>query len=160
MKPLYEMTADMLEIRRLADEGVPEEQLQDTVELLEGDFNAKVDACLKIVANLQAEADMLKAEIASFTERKKAAEGSVERLKQYIKKCMVSAGIDKAGVLKSATITKPRKVVHLSDESALPSSFVEMVPKIDKRGIEKALKDGEAVSGAELVDSEPGLRIK
>ena len=160
MKPLYEMTADMLEIQRLADEGVPMEQLQDTVDILSGDFNAKVDACLQVVANLQAEADMLKAEIDKMAERKKSSESSVERLKQYVKKCMSSAGIDKAGGLKMATLTKPRKVVQIGDESVLPPQFVAMVPKIDKRAIEAALKGGELVSGAELVDSEPGLRIK
>lgn len=160
MKPLYEMTADMLEIQRLADEGVPIEQLQDTVELLSGDFNSKVDASLQVVANLQAEADMLKAEIDRLTERKKSAEASAERLKQYVKQCMTSAGITKAGSLKMATITKPSKVVQISDESSLPTQFVSMVPKIDKRAIESALKDGESVSGAELVDSEPGLRVK
>lgn len=160
MKPLYEMTADMLEIQRLADEGVPMEQLQDTAEVLSGDFNSKVDACLQVVANLQAEADMLKTEIDKLAERKKSAEASAERLKQYVKQCMVSAGINKAGSLKMATITKPRKVVQISDESSLPTQFVSMVPKIDRRAIEVALKDGESVSGAELVDSEPGLRIK
>ena len=160
MRPLYVLTGELSQIQQLADDGVPMAQLADTLELINAEFDSKIDACLMVIANLQAEADMCKAEAQAFSERKKAAESQVESLKRYVKDCMAKSGKDKAGSVKQATLTKPCKVVQISDESALPASFCTMSIKIDKRAIESALKGGELVSGAELVDSEPGLRIK
>lgn len=43
--------------------------------------------------------------------------------------------------------------VNVLDEKALPPTFlVPQPPKVDKTGISKALKNGETVSGAELIE--------
>jgi len=162
MKPLYELTGDLMQIQALADEGVPLEQLADTLELIGADFDAKVDACLQVMANLEAEADMCKAQEQAFAARRKAAETQAENLKRYVKDCMAKAGKDKAGGLKVATLTKPRKVVQIDDESVLPAEYLQQVVtvKTDKKAIEEALKSGAEVPGAALVDSDYGLRIK
>ena len=162
MKPLYILTGELSQIQQLADDGVPIEQLTDTLELIEAEFDEKIDACLMVIANLQAEADMCKAEAHAFSDRKKAAENQVESLKRYIKDCMAKSGKDKAGHLKLATLTKPRKVLQIVDESLLPEQYrAEVVSyTTDKKAIEQALKDGGEVAGAALVDSDYGLRIK
>lgn len=162
MKPLYELTGELAQIQQMADEGVPMEQLADTLDLIGAEFDHKVDGCLRVMANLQAEADMLKAEEKALSDRRKSAENQADNLKRYIKDCMIKAGKDKAGELKLATLTKPRKVLQISDESALPELYREQVIsyKTDKKAVEQALKDGVEVPGAVLVDSDYGLRIK
>ena len=162
MKPLYELTGELAQIQQMADDGVPLEQLADTLDLIGAEFDQKIDACLSVIANLQAEAEMCKAEAQAFSDRKKAAETQAENLKRYVKDCMAKSGKDKAGHLKLATLTKPRKVLQISDESALPESYREQVVsyKTDKKAVEQALKDGVEVPGAALVDSDYGLRIK
>jgi len=162
MKPLYEISGQFSQLQQMIDDGTPLEDLVDTLDMLNMEFDAKIDNCLKVMANLSAEADMLKAEAAALSERKKAVEAQSERMKQYIKDCMAKAGVSSAGGVKKATLTKPRKILHLIDEDGLPEQYREQVVswKTDKKAIEAALKAGEVISGAELVDSEPGLRIK
>lgn len=162
MKPLYTLTGELSQIQQLADDGVPMEQLTDTLELIGAEFDEKVDACLMVIANLQAEADMCKAEAQAFSDRKRASENQIESLKRYVKDCMAKSGKDKSGHLKLATLTKPRKVLQISDESLLPEQYRTQVVSYttDKKAIEQALKDGGEVAGAVLVDSDYGLRIK
>lgn len=162
MKKLYEITGQLGQLQEMIDDGQPLDELADTLDMLNLEFDAKIDGCLKVVANLSAEAEMLKTEAAALTERKRSAEAQVESLKRYIKDCMAKAGVSKAGGIKQATLTLPRKILHISDDDAIPKDYCEQVVtwKTDKKAIESALKAGDVVPGAELIDSEPGLRIK
>lgn len=162
MKPLYELTGDLQQIQALADEGVPMEQLQDTIDLIDADFDAKVESCVMVIANQQGYIDALKAEEKALAERRKAAENQAENLKRYVKDCMIKADKTKAGTIKQATLTKPRKVLSIFDEEKLSDEYRQQVIsyKTDKKAIETKLKAGEEVAGAELVDSDYGLRIK
>lgn len=162
MKPLYEISGQFIQLQQMIDDGTPLEDLADTLDMLNMEFDAKIDNCLKVMANLSAEADMLKAEAAALSERKKAVEAQSERMKQYVKDCMAKAGVSKAGGVKVATITAPRKILSITDNASIPKDYCERVISwsADKKAIEAALNAGEVISGAELVDSEPGLRIK
>ena len=162
MKPLYELTGERAQIQSMADDGVPLEQLTDTLELISAEFDSKVEACLMVIENQQAYAEALKSQEKAFSDRRKAAETQAENLKRYVKDCMTKAGKDKAGSIKVATLTKPRKVLRLLNEDGLPEQYREQVIsyKTDKKAIEQALKDGVEVAGAALVDSDYGLRIK
>lgn len=162
MKPLYELTGDLAQIQQMADDGVPLDQLTDTLELIGAELDAKVEACLMVIENQVAYADALKAQEKAFAERRKAAETQSENLKRYVKDCMAKAGKDKAGSIKVATLTKPRKVLYIVNDGDLPDEYRQQVVRytIDKKAIEQQLKDGVEVSGAELVDSDYGLRIK
>ena len=161
MKPLYEISGQFSQLQKMIDDGTPLEDLADTLDMLNMEFDAKIDNCLKVMANLSAEAEMLKTEAAALSEREKTVEAQSERMKRYIKDCMAKAGVSKAGGVKMATLTAPRKVLRIDDD-AIPTDYCEQVIswKVDKKAIESALKSGETVPGAELVDSEPGLRIK
>lgn len=162
MKPLYEITGDLGQIQAMVDEGVPLDQLSDTLELINSDFDSKVEACVMVIENQLAYADALKYQERAFSERRKAAETQADNLKRYVKDCMARAGKDKAGKIKTATLTKPRKVLSIINEDGLPQKYREQVIsyQIDKKAIEQALKDGIEISGAELIDSDFGLRIK
>ena len=75
---------------------------------------------------------------------------------------MIKADKTKAGTIKQAILTKPRKVLSIADEEKLSDEYRQQVIsyKTDKKAIEAKLKAGEKVAGAELVDSDYGLRIK
>lgn len=162
MKKLYEITGQLSQLQEMIDNGQPLDELADTLDMLNLEFDAKIDGCLKVVTNLSAEAEMLKVEAAALAERKRSAEAQVESLKRYIKDCMAKAGVSKAGGIKQATLTKPRKMLHIIDETKIPAAYIEEVVtiKVDKKAIEAKLKADELVEGAELIDQEPSLRIK
>lgn len=98
---------------------------------------------------------------ADIAERQARYERQVEGYRALIKSVMIAADMDKL-TLPEATVSvlKPRTVVEITDENALPQGFVEIrrVPK--KAEIKKALEDGEPVPGAALGLSEESLMVR
>jgi len=60
---LYELTGEWLSLMEMADDPELDEQaFQDTTEALEGDIDEKVENICKMIKNMEADADALKAE--------------------------------------------------------------------------------------------------
>lgn len=78
-----------------------------------------------------------------------------------LKSLLIAADVDKV-TLPDATvsITKPRVVVEITDEAAVPQGFVEIrrIPK--KAEIKKALEAGEIIPGAALGLSDDGIMVR
>ena len=100
--------------------------------------------------NLKSDVIALDAEEKAFKARKDAAKKKAEQLSGYL-----------ASVLNGEKVTgtdfaiswRKSTAVNVTDEKAIPPTFlIPQPPKVDKTGISKALKNGEAVSGAELVE--------
>ena len=159
MASIYEMTAQGRALYELlqADE-IDEQTFADTLEAMGA--AEKVEAYCKVIKQLQSDAEMYKGEIDRLTARKKTAENGVERMKAALLMFLQQTGQDKVKAGTFSVYTATTQVVQINDEKALPCFYlVEQPPKVDKIGIKKALKDGETVAGAELVNN-TGVRIK
>ena len=159
MPSLYELTQDVMYLQSLLENGEIEEQVyKDSVEGLCIDHKFE-DICM-VIKNLEAKAQAFKTEIDRMTSRKRTLENSVQRLKDSMlnhlvvaNETKVDAGVFTVGIGKS-------KSVFLTNESAIPKEYLIPQPnKIDKAAISKALKAGEDVEGAVLVEN-PFLTIR
>lgn len=138
------------------------EEMTDNLSVLEGDFNEKVDSCLYALKNLQARSDSLKAAVSDLQGKKRTADAQVDRLKDYIRACMVGADVTKAGTgLFTAGISNGQSSVIVDNPDSLPDEFkftsITITP--DKKALAEALKAG-AVEGARLEEGKPTLRIR
>jgi len=92
---------------------------------------------------------------------KRARENAIERLKDYAYKAMQHMGKDKiTGEMGSISIRKPSQVVQIDDESKIPNEFVFFAKSIEKAKLKEALKHGEIIEGARLVDGSRSITIK
>lgn len=86
--------------------------------------------------------------------RAKAAERKAERIDWYMLNCARAAG----GEIKTDTITvKVRKCpasVEILDEGDIPEAYWKVTRSLDKTAIKEAIKAGEYVPGAALVQRE------
>lgn len=159
MATLYELTAEAKTLYELLQaEEIDEQTFADTLEAMGA--GEKVESCCKVIKQFQSDVDMFKSEIERLTARKKTAENGVDRMRNALLTFMQQTGQDKvkAGTFTVATATT--QAVNITDEKAIPCVYlVEQPPKIDKVSIKKALKDGEVVSGAELINN-TGVRIR
>lgn len=159
---LYSMTDQYQQaFLDLADSDIPEDAINDTLEALEGELTIKAANVAAFVLNLEAEAEKIKAAEERIAVRRKALEAKAKRIRAYLKENMERAGIKKIPALDGsfcATLTAPRASVVISNEIALPSSFIKLVRTPDKAAIAAALKDGQEVPGAHL-EHNAGLRI-
>lgn len=130
----------------------------EKLDALQIEKDKKIENVACWIKNLIAEAQSIKAEEQSLAERRKAKENTVERLKQYLSNVLEATPFESA----RAKITFRRSTaVNITDESKLADAFKksETVVKIDKKAIGEALKLGEIVDGAELVENQ-NIQIK
>lgn len=159
MATLYELTEQATALYELLQsEEIDEQTFNDTLEAMGA--SEKVEAYCKLIKQLQSDAEMFKSEIDRLTARKKTAENAVDRMKNALLAFLQFSGQDKVKAGSFSVSTATTQAVNITDEKAIPCIYlVEQPPKIDKAGIKKALKAGEEISGAELIDNK-GVRIK
>lgn len=155
---LYEISDQFRQLEELDD--LPDEAIADTLEALTGEFEEKSIAVASQFKNLGSDADQLDAAIKELQARKRTIVNRQNSLKEYLRMNMERTGIKKVQhALFNITLTKPRQVVHIIDDTKLPEDYTKVVTSPDKTLILKALKDGFAVEGAELGEGQAGIRI-
>lgn len=159
MATLYELTETAKALYELLQtEEIDEQTFIDTLEAMGA--GEKVESYCKVIKQCQSDIELFKSEIDRLTARKKTAENGVDRMKAALLMFMQQTGQDKVKAGTFAVSTATTQAVQITDENAIPRDYlVEQPPKIDKIGIKKALKNGETVTGAELVNNE-GVRIR
>ncbi len=161
MTDLYELTEQYKKLAELAnDPEVPAEAIADTIEGLEGEFNAKAVSVTHVLRNASADIESLDTEIKRLEARKKVIKNGQDRLKEYLRSNMEASGITKIDCpLFTITLAKGRDICVVENEKELPSEFIVTTTRPDKTALLKALKDGP-VNGAHIEKSKPSLRIK
>lgn len=122
----------------------------------------KIEGCLLAMKNIKAEAEAIKAEIDSLTERKKTAEKRAEWLKEYVAKSLNGESFETARVKASyrKSYILEYNGVEGKELEVTPVRFLkETAPKIDKDGIKKALKAGEEIPGY-YIAAKMNLQVK
>jgi tRNA G10 N-methylase Trm11 len=160
MTSLYKLTN---EYRELENMDLDAETLADTLESLEGEFDAKADAICHVLANLQAMEVSSAKEVARLLVRSKGFGDRQDKLKDYLRESMEKLGKKK---IESAKFTincvAGRDKVNVLDESEISTMYFTIIPeteKLDKKMLLEELKKGD-VKGAELIKSKSSLRIK
>lgn len=153
MSSLYELTQDVMYLQALLEEGeIDDGVYADSIESLCVDD--KIENICKVMKNLEAKAAAYKAEIDRMNARKKTLENGVERLKESIKNYMVLSNSKKIEAGLFTVSLGKSKSVSIWDETGIPEEFLIHQPsKVNKAAISKALKAGEIVAGAELVEN-------
>lgn len=156
---LFEMTVAASELYALLTNGEIDEQIfEDTLAAM--GTAEKLESYCKVIRQLEADAEMLKAEKDRIEKKKKTAENSIDRMKKAVADFMNAQGTKKATAGTFTVALSESKAVKVLDESKVPEMFfVKQDPKIDKKTILKLLRDGKTVEGCELQTNE-GVRIK
>lgn len=168
MSRLYELTSDLLALQEMLEENVDEQVLIDTLEAVQGEYETKLEAYCKVIKNLEADMEALKAEAKRLTDKRKVLENNVDRLKKAMFDSMKATGTDKVkGQLFSVSIQRNGGVVPIIYDkdnkkitANLPDELVEVVetPKLDV--IREWLESGNAVEGFTLGERGESLRIR
>nr|UVX73238.1 MAG: hypothetical protein [Bacteriophage sp.] len=157
---LYEIDgriAQVIENGFALDEATGEVFTCDELEELEASREAKLEAVGLFIKDLNAEVAAFKAEEKALTERRKAKERRVEQLKEYLAFSMQAHGDKKLDTPKVRLSFRKSTRIEITDEKLVPDEFktVETVVKIDKKklgaAIDKAMKDGGSIKGAEHI---------
>lgn len=151
MANLYEIDTKIMEcMANCIDPETGEIINTEQLEALQMERQTKLENVALYIKNLKADAAMYKAEKQAFAERQAAAERKAESLTEWLKKALDG---QKFKTEKAEVNFRKTQKVEVIDIWELNEDFVKYSdPMPDKAAIKRAIKAGEEVNGAKLID--------
>lgn len=164
MAKLYEIKNEFNELLLMADEqGLSLDDIKDTMDGIEFEFEEKADSTAKMIKTLIADADSVKAEKDRLAKRETALRNSADNLKKYLETMMLEVKKKKfKTTLFSFNIQKNPKTVKVEVEELLLKKYLIKQPdKVNRKQLLDDLKAGvlEENENMRLVQTE-SLRIR
>lgn len=154
MSTLYEINEQILRCVKDGDMVVDTEtgEVIDMAALdaLQMERDEKLTNIGKWILDLKADAKAIREREISLAERRKAKENKAEQLMDYMNMILAGKKFECADFKASY---RKSQAVEVTDAEKIPAPYlIIQEPKVDKAGIKKALKAGEEVPGAKLVE--------
>ena len=151
---LYEITQEALYLSTLLETEELTPELEEALIINQDQLQAKAVNYAKVIANYQAESDAIDQEIKRLKAMKDNREKKIEWLKESVKKAMLVSGIEKVESPLFKLSVRRSEAVEVDLVEALPNAFqnVKNVVTADKVAIKEAIKRGENITGARLVE--------
>lgn len=162
MANIYELTNDFMQVQEMIESGEYDfETLQNTLDCINYEIERKADGYARVIKNITAEIEGIKAEETRLSEKRNALENSVTQLKKSLETAMIQTNKRKFKTdLFSFNIQKNPPSVNITDDKKIPDEYKILQPdKIDNKAIIQALKEGAEFDWAELKQGE-SLRIR
>lgn len=165
MSTLYNLSEEYLQlinfIELSGDEEIPK-VIDEKLEQVEDDIDAKVENIAKIIQEKQGELEAIKYEADRLNRLKKRKENEIERLTEWAYSNLKRVGKKsiKSDIFDIKIKKNPPKV-NILDSTLIPEEYIKTKTStsIDKITLRRDLKEGLIVDGAELIQEEK-LQIK
>lgn len=152
---LYEITREAMELASLLETEELTPELEQALVINQDQLQAKANNYAKVIVNIQSDSDAIDAEIKRLKAMKESKERAITRLKEAVKNAMMVSSIEKIESPLFKLSIRKSESVEVDILEGLPSEFVNIknVVTPDKIAIKEAIKRGEFVLGARLVDN-------
>lgn len=129
--------------------------VEDTIASIEESMAEKYDNIWTFIKDLEAQVKLREEYIAAKRKEVKSYKAKIDSLKRYAIQEMNAINKKKIRTEHYTLSIRNSHCVAIKDESLIPKEFLEVqAPKIKKKEITKAFKNGKDVPGAEYVDSQ------
>lgn len=162
-KSLFGITEELLQIFENIeiDEETGELLNLEQLEEIQGEFDDKASNIALYIQELQAQAEAIKNKREALNDRQKSTTNKAERLKAYLSDMMNRAGKTKVETDDVRISFRKSESVDILDQSLIPQEYLNEKLTItpDKTEIKKAIKNGQDIAGAMLIENQ-NLQIK
>ncbi len=161
MTALYVLSSQYAALAEQLDRlELDEKTIADTIEAsgLTDDIQNKAQGVLMVATEATKYVPLIEMEIQRLKDLKAGRERVAQGLRDYLKSCMESAGIEKIECpLWKVSIQKNPPAVDIFDPMSIPAAYMTdpkpAPPAPDKALIKQAIKDGFEVPGARMIQS-------
>jgi hypothetical protein len=152
---LYQITKEALNLALILETEELTPELEQALILNQQQLQTKAGSYAKIIANYQANADGADAEIKRLKQYKEQNEKVVDRLKNALRESMLISGTDKLESEFFRFSVRRSEAVEVDLLEALPANYVteKTTKSADKVAIKEAIKRGENITGARIVEN-------
>ncbi len=155
MANLYEITREALELASLLETEEFTPELEQLLVINQEQLQVKAGSYAKVIANIQSDADSIDTEIKRLKAMKESKDRAIIRLKDAVREAMLVSNIDKIESPLFKLSLRRSESVEVDIVEALPGAFlnVKNVVTADKVAIKEAIKRGENVFGARIIEN-------
>jgi hypothetical protein len=127
-------------------------ELQARIEEYLSREKSKVDQTAHVLATLEFEQKAASDEMARLAERKRTAKAAQDRLEAYLCRIIAARGGKKLIGNTNTLSVRASDAVVIVNEAAIPTSYIveEIIRRVDKVAVKRALKDGIEIPGVDL----------
>jgi len=162
---LYQVSDQYLaDLEKLNDLELDDQTFKDTLEGLTGDFELKATNVSMYVRNIEASVEAIREAEKQMSNRRKAMENKINRLKQYLKDNMIRTGITKVDCpYFQLSLRNNPEAVEVINLDEIPPEYFDIpplpAPVLNKKAVKDAIKSGIEINGARLIKNQ-SLQIK
>jgi len=158
---LYELTSNFNQLQQIIEDGADQEAIHDTLQAIDEAIDDKVQGAALLIRNIEAQAEAIKVEEKRLADRRKFFENNCKNIKDYLYQQMVA--VDKRrvkGALVTVGIQKNPASLEIAADAAIPPEYmITQEPKVDKKALLAAVKDGMQWDGITIKQGE-SVRIR
>ncbi len=152
MASLYQLNNAYAQLQQMIEDG--QEGLEDTLDSITDAVEEKLEAYAMVIKNIESDVEGIKSEEKRLAERRKVMENGVVRMKQAIAETLQNSGQDKVKTEKFTFSWRKSSKVEVSNIDSLPQEYVKVERTISRSELAKALKAGEQIEGAQLIENQ------
>lgn len=162
-KSLFKISADMqMIVNHLMENGgelTPE--IEKSLEISKQELQTKSVGYAVVVRSMEYENNVIDQEIKRLQGLKKSRTTVIDRLKNSLSFSMEIFGVDEIKTEMSTINFRKSTTLQIIDETKVPNKYKteSITMKIDKNEIKKDIKNGDIISGVELVEKQ-NIQIK
>lgn len=159
---LYELTQNYLNLQVLLDdETVGTDIINKALNEVGGEIEEKAENIAILIKNLESDVEGFKKEEERLAAKRSSAENKIKGLKTYLDTTMRAVNKLKFKTkLFNFNIQNNAPSVEVLDEKSIPKEyFLEQEPKLDRKALLAALKEGKEIKGATIKQTK-SLRIR
>jgi hypothetical protein len=159
---IYELKEQYMRLQALAESGeFDQEAIDEAMADVEDAIEQKAENYALVMKNLEGNVMGLDAEIKRLQAMKKSVESNIDYMKDRLSDMLTAAEKKKFKTDHFAFSFRKSESVSVVDQTLLPGDYikVKVTELVDKTEIKKAIKAGEIIPGAELIQKQ-NLQIK
>jgi len=153
MATLYELTDQYKMLQNFIEENNVE-GFELALSQIIGDIGEKLEGYAMVLKNIESDIAGIKTEEKRLADRRKAMESNLARIKENMADALLTVEGNRVKTEKFTFSFRKSTSVQIENDAAIPPQFIKVEKTISRSELAKALKAGEQIEGAQLVENQ------
>ncbi|MBX8942470.1 siphovirus Gp157 family protein [Lysinibacillus sp. K60] len=153
MATLYELTDQYKMLQNYIEENNAE-GFELALSQIIGDIGEKLEGYAMVLKNIESDIAGIKSEEKRLADRRKAMESNLARIKENMADALLTVEGNRVKTEKFTFSFRKSTSVQIENDAAIPPQFIKVEKTISRSELAKALKAGEQIEGAQLVENQ------
>lgn len=153
MATLYELTDQYKMLQNFIEENNVE-GFELALSQIIGDIGEKLEGYAMVLKNIESDIAGIKSEEKRLADRRKAMESNLARIKENMAEALLTVEGNRVKTEKFTFSFRKSTSVQIENDAAIPPQFIKVEKTISRSELAKALKAGEQIEGAQLVENQ------